>query len=219
MKICPHCQLQNYDNAQVCPRCNFPFYQFEQPRQVQYPQQSYQQQQPPQQEDSKKERKKPGKAVSCLVAFALICIIIVVIIALSSGGDSNRVTGGGSGAKVTATVNYTKQTVEAYPLLGAEYKKISDMTDIQKEPYLRDMMGKEYRIVGGITEVRTDGTIQLQLKNSTFMAISMVKGYPSDRLMEITNDDTLDFIGRVSETSTLLYLNITTDFIRDTEKY
>ena len=115
--------------------------------------------------------------------------------------------------------NYIRQTVEAYPLLGAEYKKISDMTDIQKTDYLLSMIGKEYRVVGDITEVNSDGTIQLQLKNSTFMAISIVRGFPQERLKELTKDDIIDFIGRVSNTDDFLYIRITTDFVRNTEKY
>lgn len=102
-----------------------------------------------------------------------------------------------------------------YPLLGAEYKKISDLTDFQKESYLQNMVGQEYRVVGKITDVESNGSIQLDLVDSTFFAISQVEGYPYDQLLNLKKGDEIDFIGRVIKSDTFLYLMITTEFVRD----
>lgn len=88
MKICPNCQWQNDDNAPVCLRCNFPFYQYQQPPQYQQPisqnipvQQGFQQQQEPQIEQPKKKR----------FSWKIYAIIMTVLflIALFTRGSSN----------------------------------------------------------------------------------------------------------------------------------
>lgn len=216
---CPRCGAWNYPNVPQCHHCGQPFVAYSQ-------QQYYQQQYPPQAQqvvvNVQEKRKLGGCAIIAIIVSILI--IIIFIIAVNSGDDSKKTKDYSALPPAEQTVavqadNFIRQTVEAYPLLGAEYKKISDMTDMQKSDYLLNMMGKEYRVVGEVTEVNTDGTIQLQLKNSTFMAISMVHAFPQERLKELTKDDVIDFIGRVSNTNDLLYIMITTDFIRDTEKY
>ncbi len=222
---CPRCGAWNYQNVPQCHHCGLPF--TAQP--VQYQQQQYYQQaqqQPPQAQQvvvNVHEKRKLG-ACAIIAIIVAVLIIIIFIIAISSGNNSKPAKDYSALPPAEQTVavqsdNYIRQTVEAYPLLGAEYKKISDMTDIQKTDYLLSMIGKEYRVVGDITEVNSDGTIQLQLKNSTFMAISIVRGFPQERLKELTKDDIIDFIGRVSNTDDFLYIRITTDFVRDTEKY
>jgi len=153
---------------------------------------------------------------------AAVGVLIIVTLACGSSSDDKEKKDFSNLPESEQTVavaveDIIKQTVDAYPLLGAEYKKITDMTDIQKEPYLREMIGKEFRVIGDITEVNTDGKIQLQLKNSNFMAISMVNGYPADRLTLLNKSDVIDFIGKVTETDTMIYLSITTQYIRDTE--
>lgn len=235
MILCPRCQSQNQDGAPWCQYCGLPFTAY--PPQPQYPPQQQLTPQQPQyiphppsnyQEPAPQPEKqtfiiKEKKTSGCLIAIAVFFAIAITLILLTqkSENKTNRLADKkpAERTEIVATQNLVKQTVDAYPLLGSEYRKISDMTDIQKEPYIRELMGKEFRVIGGITEVNADGTIQIGLKNSSFMNISMVKGYPADRLSKLTKDDTIDFIGRVVETSTLLYLNVTTEFIRDTEKY
>lgn len=216
---CPRCGAWNYPNVPQCHHCGQPFVAYSQ-------QQYYQQQYPPQAQqvvvNVQEKRKLGGCAIIAIIVSILI--IIIFIIAVNSGDDSKKTKDYSALPPAEQTVavqadNFIRQTVEAYPLLGAEYKKISDMTDMQKSDYLLNMMGKEYRVVGEVADVNTDGTIIINLKSSTFLAMAEVRAFPQERLKDLAKNDIIDFIGRVSNTSDFITINVTTDFIRDTEKY
>ncbi len=211
---CTNCGTDNLPTNQFCANCGTPLSVAPQPNQP--------------------VKRSAGRTILIiggvgLAVVLLACIACFVLVLLSGGSRSRTSTVAdapdipaqsaipiATAATILTSVPANTTTPKSPTPALLSYKEIEDtfnkMTDIQRESYLPTIIGKRVHWSGKIRDVKADGSVTLDMKQSLFYSITLT-ALPKDVAARLNRDQTIEFDATITNAKQTLGLDITLKLI------